>query len=216
MERFKPPIAVIIVGRPNSEVWNVITESGKVQWNFSEDLFRCLSHEIGNPNASNPAIQVYFSIGDFASSGDTSPPPIIDVALAQRTIVFVLLDSGFRRSPDRWADFFKRMRANVKLDDDLRFIPMARSDDGQLRKDIKRLGLGNRAPLYGHSGEPLRLMDLVANNKEAALLGRQTRDLVMHPDPPLREHELERLKRFFPDFEFLTPSTVLISTIETK
>jgi len=153
-ERFEPPLVVIIVGRPGSTDWCTTTESGTVKWTFVDELFRCLSYDIGSSHAANPAIPVYFSIGEFGPDDASSPPPLIDIVRARRTIVFVLLDSGFRRATGRWTKFFGDMRRRAQeSSNDLLFIPMARADDGQLRRDIQRLGLGTVAPVYAYMGD---------------------------------------------------------------
>jgi TIR domain len=151
-ERFKPPLVVVVVGRPNSTDWCFTAQSGKVE-HFFDDLFRCLSYEIGSRHAADPAIPVYFSIGHFGPDA-TSPPPLINIPLAQRTVVIVLLDSGFKRATSRWVEFFEEMRKRAQnSENDLLFIPMARTDDGQLRRDVQRLGLGTVAPVYARAGD---------------------------------------------------------------
>ncbi len=158
IERFKPPLVVIVVGRPNSEDWCLKNDSGKVEWRFSDDIFRCLSYEIGNPHAGNPAIPVYFSIGDFDSADETSPPPpSIHIALATRVIVVVLLDSGFLRATSRWTDSFDKMRQRAQdAACELQFIPMTRTNDAQLPRTIMRLGLGTTSPVYLRAGDSRR------------------------------------------------------------
>ena len=152
-DRFRPPLVVIVVGRQNSTDWSLTTD-GKVEWSFLDDLFRCLSYDIGSPHAGNPAIPVYFSIGDFNSSGKASLPPLIKVSLTQRTVVLVLLDSGFRKATSKWTEFFNEMRKHSQSSNNqLMFIPMARTDDGQLGMDIRRLGLGAVAPIYLRTGD---------------------------------------------------------------
>jgi len=151
--RYEPPLDIIIVGRPGSTDWCRANEAGKVEWRFFDELFRCFSYDIGSPHAANPAIPVYFSIGDFGGDDQSSPPPLIDVARARSTIVFVLLDSGFRRATESWAGFFGKMRKRAQESSrTIRFIPMARANDGHLSRDLQRLGLGLIAPLYpqGH------------------------------------------------------------------
>jgi hypothetical protein len=45
----------------------------------------------------------------------------------------VLLDAGFRKATDRWSGFFGDMRSRAQdSSNELVFIPIARSDDGQL------------------------------------------------------------------------------------
>jgi len=149
-ERFKPPLVVILVGRPGSTDWCTITESGTVEWAFFDELFRSLSYDIGNSHPPNPAIPVYFSIGDFGPD-DASPPPLIDITSARRTLVFVLLDPGFRKASNRWKTFFGEMRRRAQeSNNELLFVPMARADDGQLRRHIQQLGLGTASPVYPH------------------------------------------------------------------
>lgn len=127
------------------------SEEKKVVWSFFDDLFRSLSYDIGNPHAGNPAIPVYFSIGDFGSTDTKSLPPLIDVTRAKCAVVFVLLDSEFRKAPDEWNEFFNEMRERAKNSaTDLRLLPIARSDDGNLRMDIQRLDLVPVAPVYAH------------------------------------------------------------------
>jgi hypothetical protein len=139
-------------------------ESDKIEWNFFDDLFRCLSYDIGSSLGANPAIPVYFSIGDFGPFDAVSPPPLINIALAQRTVVLVLLDSGFRKATSYWAEFFREMRKRSRNpDSDLLFIPMACTDDGQLRRDIQRIGLGTVAPVYARPGD-----DRCRQSKDAA------------------------------------------------
>lgn len=45
----------------NAIEWFLTTESGKAEWSFFDDLFRCHSHNICLPHAGNPAIPVCFS-----------------------------------------------------------------------------------------------------------------------------------------------------------
>jgi hypothetical protein len=153
-ERFEPPLVVVVVGRPGSTDWCKTNESGTVEWTFFDELFRCFSYDIGSSRAANPAIPVYFSIGEFAPDDASSPPPLIDIARTRRTLVFVLLDSGFRKATDRWTRFFADMRRRAQdSSNELLFIPMARVDDGQLRRDILRLGLGTVAPVCAYLGD---------------------------------------------------------------
>ncbi|CAN7218652.1 toll/interleukin-1 receptor domain-containing protein [Mesorhizobium sp. LjNodule214] len=154
IERYKPPLAVVIVGCSNSTDWSSTTESGKVEWSFLEDLFRCLSYDIGSREAANPEVPVYFSIGRFGTSDEASQPPLIDCMLAQRILVLVLLEPEFRRGASQWVEFFNEQRKHAqKANKEILFVPMARADDGQLRRDIHRLGLGTIAPVYARSND---------------------------------------------------------------
>jgi hypothetical protein len=74
----------------------------------------------------------------------------------------------------------------------------------------------HRVEILVRTPEFIRLVDLVASNDGAVRQGRLPRDLVLYPDPPLVEDELRMLRMVDPNFQFLTPSTVLLNTAGTE
>jgi hypothetical protein len=73
-----------------------------------------------------------------------------------------------------------------------------------------------RVEVVPRTPDLLRLVGLVASNAEAVRLKRRPKDLILHPDPRLLEDELSVLRMVDPNFQFLTPSTIIIDTVTTE
>src|SRR5437870_5732208 len=98
---YKPPLNIYLVWYPTFDDKGKDNSEGH---NIAAQIYSYFSRDIDNPMSHGLWIPMYFRSGAPTLDAETTPPPAIDLELAQRNVIIVLVD-GSMVLAEKWREY---------------------------------------------------------------------------------------------------------------